>query len=129
MGSVGMPPDNHVVLVKTSARRKIGCESSLRDVHHYTPGGIVVHMKKNKSTLAMISFMSGPWGRGARVIGGVALWAIAIIDGGWAWLLAIPGTLMITTGVMNYCPAGLMLEKPKDRSEFMASLKPVNLLK
>lgn len=37
--------------------------------------------------------------------------------------------MMLTTGVMNYCPAGLMLEKPKDRTEFMASLKPVNLLK
>jgi len=129
MGSVGMAPDNHVVLVQTRGCRKIGCESSLHTLPHDTPGGIVGVMKKDKNTLAMISFMSGPWGRGARIVGGVALWAIAIIDGGWAWLLAIPGTMMITTGVMNYCPAGLMLEKPKDRSEFMASLKPVNLLK
>lgn len=129
MGSVGMSPDNHVVLAGTSACQKIACESSLRPLPQDTPGGIVGVMKKDKSTLAMISFMSGPWGRGARIVGGVALWAIAIIDGGWAWLLAIPGTLIITTGVMNYCPAGLMLEKPTDRTEFMASLKPVNLLK
>jgi hypothetical protein len=51
------------------------------------------------------------------------------MDGGGAYLLAIPGTLMLVTGVMNYCPAGLVLKKPTDRSEFMASLKPVNLLK
>jgi len=129
MGSVGIPPDNHVVLAGTRGCRKIGCESSLRVLPNNTPGGILEDMKKDKNTLAMISFMSGPWGRGARIVGGVALWAVAIIDGGWAWLLAIPGTMMLTTGVMNYCPAGLMLEKPKDRSEFMASLKPVNLLK
>ena len=72
--------------------------------------------------------MSGPWGRGARIVGGVALWGLAVTSGGWAWLLAIPGSLMITTGVMNYCPAGLMVTKPQSRSEFMASLKPANLL-
>ena len=81
------------------------------------------------NTRKMISFMSGPWGRGLRIVGGVALWSLAVIDGGWAWLLAIPGTMMLITGVMNYCPAGLMTQKPTNRSEFMASLKPVNLLK
>ncbi len=86
-------------------------------------------MQKNASTLAMIRFMSGPWGRGLRIVGGVALWAGAVTSGGWAWLLAIPGTMMLVTGVMNYCPAGLMTEKPTNRSEFMGSLKPVNLLK
>ena len=57
------------------------------------------------------------------------LWGFAIMEGGGAYLLAIPGTLMLVTGVMNYCPPGLVLKKPTDRSEFMASLKPVNLLK
>jgi len=86
-------------------------------------------MKKNAQTIAIIRFMSGPWGRGGRFLGGIVLWSFAIMDGGGAYLLAIPGTLMLVTGVMNYCPAGLVLEKPTDRSEFMASLKPVNLLK
>ena len=90
----------------------------------YTLGG----MQKNDSTIAMIRFMSGPWGRGLRIVGGAALWAIAIADGSWAWLLAIPGTMMLVSGIMNYCPAGLMLHKPANRSEFMASLKPTNLL-
>ena len=86
-------------------------------------------MQMTPGTRRMISFMSGPWGRGLRIVGGIALWAVAIADGGWAWLLAIPGTMMLITGVMNYCPAGLMTQKPANRSEFMASLKPVNLLK
>lgn len=85
-------------------------------------------MQKNESTVSMIAFMSGPWGRGLRIVGGIALWAVAIVDGSWAWLLAIPGSMMLVSGIMNYCPAGVMLEKPTNRSEFMASLKPTNLL-
>ncbi len=80
------------------------------------------------STTRMLRFMSGPWGRAVRVLGGVALWAVAISAGGWAWLLVIPGSLVMLTGVMNYCPAGLMVTKPRTRSEFMDSLKPTNLL-
>jgi hypothetical protein len=86
-------------------------------------------VKKNAQTIAIIRFISGPWGRGARFLGGIVLWSFAIMEGGGAYLLAIPGTLMLVTGVMNYCPPGLVLKKPTDRSEFMASLKPVNLLK
>jgi len=93
------------------------------------PLGDSAGVKKNAQTSAMIRFMSGPWGRGGRFLGGIVLWSFAIMDGGGAYLLAIPGTLMLVTGVMNYCPAGLVLKKPTDRSEFMASLKPVNLLK
>lgn len=78
--------------------------------------------------MAFIRFMSGPWGRGLRIIVGLGLIALAIWGGGWEWLLAIPGTLFTLTGIMNYCPAGLMVNPPKDRSEFMASLKPTNLL-
>ena len=93
------------------------------------PLGDSAGVKKNAQTIAMIHFKSGPWGRGGRFLGGIVLWSFAIMDGGGAYLLAIPGTLMLVTGVMNDCPAGLVLKKPTDRSEFMASLKPVNLLK
>jgi Protein of unknown function (DUF2892). len=85
-------------------------------------------MQMTPSTRRMISFMSGPWGRGLRIVGGIALWAVAIAYGGWAWLLAIPGTMMLITGVINYGPVGLMTHKPTNRSQFMVSLKPVNLL-
>ena len=47
-------------------------------------------MQMTPGTRRMISFMSGPWGRGLRIVGGIALWAVAVTDGGWAWLLAIP---------------------------------------
>ncbi len=76
----------------------------------------------------MIGFMSGPWGRGLRIVAGIALIAVAITDGGWAWLLVIPGLLMIGTGVLNYCPA-LRFAPPEDQTAFMESLGPKNLLK
>ena len=79
-------------------------------------------MKKNAQTIAIIRFTSGPWGRGARFVGGIVLWSLAIMNGGWAYLLAIPGTLMLVTGVMNYCPAGLMLKKPTGRSDLSSWL-------
>ena len=93
------------------------------------PLGDSAGVKKNAQTIAMIHFKSGPWGRGGRFLGGIVLWSFAIMEGGGAYLLAIPGTLMLVTGVMNDCPAGLVLKKPTGRSEFRASLKPVNLLK
>lgn len=78
--------------------------------------------------MAFIRFMSGPWGRGLRIVAGASLIILAALGGGWEWLLALPGTLFLVTGIMNYCPAGLMVKPPQDRSEFMASLKPTNLI-
>lgn len=78
--------------------------------------------------MAFVRFMSGPWGRALRIVVGTGLIAGAALSGGWEWLLALPGLLFLVTGVMNYCPAGLMVQPPKNRSEFMASLKPTNLI-
>lgn len=78
---------------------------------------------------AFIAFMSGPWGRGLRIVSGVALIGLGAWGGGWDWLLAIPGVAMLTTGIINYCPATIFAKPPEDRSEFMESLGPRNLLK
>jgi hypothetical protein len=77
----------------------------------------------------LIAFMSGPWGRGLRIVGGIALIVLAWTEGGWGWLIALPGALMLVTGVMNYCPAASFAKPPADRSEFMEKLGPRNLLK
>jgi hypothetical protein len=77
----------------------------------------------------MIAFMSGPWGRGLRIVGGIALIVLAAMDGGWGWLIALPGVLMLVTGIVNYCPAAAFTKAPADRSEFMENLGPRNLLK
>jgi hypothetical protein len=77
----------------------------------------------------MIAFMSGPWGRGLRIVGGIGLIVLAATEGGWGWLIALPGVMMLATGVMNYCPAAAFTKPPADRSEFMEKLGPRNLLK
>ena len=77
----------------------------------------------------VIAFMSGPWGRGLRIVAGIGLITVALIEGGWGLLMAIPGALMLITGAMNYCPATLFAPVPGDRSAFMESLGPRNLLK
>lgn len=79
--------------------------------------------------MSFIAFMSGPWGRALRIVGGLALIALGWSEGGWMWLAALPGVAMAATGILNYCPA-LILTTPKaERSEFLASLGPRNLLK
>jgi len=78
---------------------------------------------------SFIAFMSGPWGRGLRIVGGLALIALAASEGGWGWLIALPGVMMLATGVMNYCPAAAFQKPQEDRSDFMKSLGPRNLLK
>jgi len=77
----------------------------------------------------MIAFMSGPWGRGLRIVAGIGLIILAATEGGWGWLIAVPGVLMLVTGIVNYCPAASFVKPPADRSEFMESLGPRNLLK
>jgi len=65
--------------------------------------------KMSKFDRAVLVFMAGTPGRLVRGGGGVALVVLGIMGGGWSLLLLIPGALMITTGVMNYCPAGLFM--------------------
>jgi hypothetical protein len=77
----------------------------------------------------MVAFMSGPWGRALRIFGGIGLIALALTEGGWGLLIAIPGAMMLITGAINYCPATLFAPVAPDRSEFMESLGPRNLLK
>jgi hypothetical protein len=77
----------------------------------------------------MIAFMSGPWGRALRIAGGIALIVFAATEGGWGWLIALPGAMMLVTGIVNYCPAASFAKPPADRSEFMESLGSRNLLK
>ncbi len=95
----------------------------------YPQGYYGEHNLRRNTVMSFIAFMSGPWGRVLRIVGGLALIALAWLDGGWMWLVALPGVAMAATGIMNYCPA-LTLTTPKgERSEFMSSLGSRNLLK
>lgn len=58
---------------------------------------------------AILQFMAGTPGRWTRGLFGVGLIALGLIGGGWSLLLLLPGAMMIVTGVINYCPAGLFV--------------------
>jgi hypothetical protein len=81
--------------------------------------------------MSFIAFMSGPWGRALRSVGGLALVTLAWSERGRMWLVAVPGVAMTATGIMNYCPAlALALATPKaEQSELMSSLGSRNLFK
>jgi hypothetical protein len=72
--------------------------------------------------------MSGPYGRWARGLMGITLLVLAVIGGGWWLLLGVLGIVMITTGVVNYCPAGLALTGSGKSSDIMAHIQKYDAL-
>lgn len=84
--------------------------------------------KMSKFNRAVLVFMAGTPGRLVRGAAGVALVILGIIGGGWSLLLLIPGALMITTGVMNYCPAGLFMTGSGKSDDIMAEIAKFDAL-
>ena len=82
----------------------------------------------SKFDRAVLVFMAGTPGRLVRGAGGVALVTLGIIGGGWSLLLLIPGALMITTGIMNYCPAGLFMTGSGKSGDIMAEIDKFDAL-
>lgn len=82
----------------------------------------------SKFNRAVLVFMAGTPGRLVRGLASVALVALAIIGGGWSLLLLIPGALMIATGLMNYCPAGLLITGSGKSGDIMAEIAKFDAL-
>jgi hypothetical protein len=85
-------------------------------------------MKLTPARRKMISFMSGPWGRLARGVVGSFLVVLALIGMGWSLLLLPLGLFMMATGILNYCPAGLMFPEWKKETQILANF-PTHKLK
>jgi hypothetical protein len=84
--------------------------------------------KMTRFNRAVLVFMAGTPGRIVRGLAGVALIALGIIGGGWSLLLLIPGALMIATGLMNYCPAGLFMTGSGKSEDIMAEIAKFDAL-
>lgn len=82
----------------------------------------------SKFDRAVLVFMAGTPGRLLRGAGGVTLVTLGIIGGGWSLLLLIPGALMITTGIINYCPAGLFMTGSGKSGDIMAEIAKFDAL-
>lgn len=76
--------------------------------------------------IAVLTAVSSPAGRWARIIGGPAIVAGSILSGGWALALIPVGVVMLATGVLNLCPAGLFLGRPVKGDELILSFARVD---
>ena len=85
-------------------------------------------MKLTATNRKILDFMSGSGGRLLRGTFGVLLIISAATMGGWYWLLAPMGLFMIATGVMNYCPAGLMMTGSGRSEDILANIAKVDAL-
>jgi hypothetical protein len=86
-------------------------------------------MKKiSRSNRALLTFMASTPGRLARGLTGVALAVLAFMSGGWFLLLLLPATMMMVTGIVNYCPAGLLVTGSGKSENIMATMAKYNAL-
>jgi len=76
--------------------------------------------------VAVLKAMSSPAGRWARIVGGPAIIAGSIVSGGWALALLPVGVMMMATGIVNLCPAGLFLGRPVNGEELILSFDRVD---
>jgi len=76
--------------------------------------------------VAVLKAVSSPAGRWARILGGPAIIIGAVASGGWALLLVPVGALMLATGILNLCPAGLFLGRPVKGDELVLSFDRVD---
>ncbi|MBX9471382.1 YgaP family membrane protein [Microcella sp.] len=76
--------------------------------------------------IAVLTAVSSPVGRWARIIGGPAIIAGSLLSGGWALALIPVGILMLATGVLNLCPAGFFLGRPVKGDELVLSFTRVD---
>lgn len=84
--------------------------------------------KMSKTERAILVFMASTPGRWARGIVGASLLVLAVIGGGWWLLLGLPGLLMVATGLMNYCPAGLALTGSGKSEDILAEVAKFDAL-
>jgi hypothetical protein len=67
--------------------------------------------------------MASTPGRWLRIIAGVALAITALVQGGLSLLLLIPAAMMVTTGIMNYCPMGPLFGQSIKSGEILKKLQ------
>ena len=79
--------------------------------------------------IALLTAVSSPVGRWARIILGPLVVVGAIVTGGWALALVPIGVMMLVTGILNLCPAGPLLGRPAKGDELILSFQRVYAVK
>jgi hypothetical protein len=79
--------------------------------------------------IAILKAVSSPVGRWARIVGGPAIIGGGILSGGWALVFVPVGILMLVTGALNLCPAGLFLGRPVNGEKLTLSFDRVDAVR
>lgn len=84
-------------------------------------------MKLTPANKKILTFMASTPGRWLRIAMGVALATTALLQGGILLLLLIPAALMLTTGIMNYCPMGPLYGQSVKSGELLRKLQTYDM--
>jgi len=53
--------------------------------------------------MSILQFLGSTAGRWTRIIAGLILVVVAVVLGGWAWILAVLGAVFIAAGSFDFC--------------------------
>lgn len=70
----------------------------------------------------VLTFFSTPAGRWARALVGVVLIALAVVLGGWGWLLAVVGVVFVLVGALDVCLLAPLAGRPLRGAAFRATV-------
>jgi hypothetical protein len=84
-------------------------------------------MKLTPTNRKILTFMASTPGRWVRIAAGATFAAVALTLGGGYWFMLIPAALMLTTGIMNYCPMGPVFGQSARSGELLKKLPSYEL--
>ncbi len=84
-------------------------------------------MKLTPANKKILTFMASTPGRWIRIVGGATLGVVAITQGGALIFLLIPAAMMLTTGIMNYCPMGPLYGQTIKSGELLKKLQTYDM--
>lgn len=84
-------------------------------------------MKLTPANKKILTFMASTPGRWIRIAAGATLAITALVQGGLSLLLLFPAALMLTTGIMNYCPMGPLYGETIKSGELLKKLQTYDM--
>ncbi|WP_206751286.1 YgaP-like transmembrane domain [Cryobacterium sp. HLT2-28] len=62
--------------------------------------------------MSILQFLGSPAGRWTRIVAGLILVLLAVVLGGWGWILAVLGAVFIAAGSFDFCLLAPLFGKP-----------------
>lgn len=71
--------------------------------------------------MQILKFLGSPAGRWTRGVAGLALLIVGAVLGGYWWILAVVGAVVLAAGVFDFCLLAPLARKPLSGKAFRAS--------